>query len=157
VSTIFLDSSAIVKYYYTEDGSAWVRRIINDETNVCLASVIAVAEIAAAFAQIQRHTPLGKKRMNEMYLRFRGDLREGLFLARALDEDVLNLAADLALRRTLKGYDAVQVASAVLVRETLTDPDLIFISGDQQMLRAARAEGFVTEDPEAHTDEDPSE
>jgi hypothetical protein len=92
--------------------------------------------------------------MTEMYERFRGDLRQGLFLGRALDGDVLNLAANLALRRILKGYDAVQVASAVLSRETLDNPELIFISGDKQMLRAARAEGFITDNPEDHADED---
>ncbi len=154
MSTLFLDSSAIVKYYYSEEGSTWVRSTVNSKTNVCVISQIAVVEVAAAFAQIQRNTPMGKKRMTEMYEHFRGDLRQGIFLARALDENVLTLAADLALRQALKGYDAVQVASALLVKSLIQDTSLVFISGDQQMLRAARLEGLATDDPDDHTDED---
>jgi uncharacterized protein len=149
MSTLFLDSSVIVKIYYTEEGSAWIRRMVNDKANICLISLIAVAEVAAAFAQIQRETSLGRKRMNEMYERFRADLRQGVFLGRVLD-----LAANLALQHILKGYDAVQLASGILLRNILADAEIIFVSNDQQMLRAARAEGLVTEDPEDHTDED---
>jgi predicted nucleic acid-binding protein len=50
----------------------------------------------------------------------------------------------------LRGYDAVQLASAILLhrrRQQLGLPPLIFVSADEDLLAAAQAEGLVTENP----------
>jgi len=65
--------------------------------------------------------------------------------------DVLNLAVSLARKRALRGYDSVQLACAIKVNEAvMTEEDeakVTFIVADKALEEAARAEGFVTINP----------
>lgn len=147
--TYFLDSSAIVKYYINEPGSTWIRTIVNSEIDRCIICTISIAEVASAIAQVQRSTMLSKKRMRQSYLKFRSDVRRGLFLAHAVNLQALDFAAELALKYPLKGFDATQVASALLASSIL-DQSVVFVSGDKQALNAAKNEGLYCENPFEH-------
>jgi hypothetical protein len=53
----------------------------------------------------------------------------------------------------LKAYDAVQLASALLVNAALQDvgiAPLTFLAGDRQLLSAAGAEGLAVDSPHFH-------
>jgi uncharacterized protein len=149
----FLDSSAIMKYYVSEPGTQWVRRIISTEGNICFVANVSVVEGAAALAQLQRNGPFGKAFVQRSLARLKDELRQQLFIDHPVDQVTIEMAADLAVRYPLKGYDAIQVASALLARQ-ITGAEFTLVSGDQQMLRAAKEEGLATDDPENHTDED---
>ncbi|CAN5558785.1 hypothetical protein BH10CHL1_BH10CHL1_43190 [soil metagenome] len=153
MTTFYLDSSAIVKFYITEPGSTWSRRIIESKTNVCTVCDICLPEVTAALAQMYRSKRFSRTVMMDTYQRFLTDLRQSLFVSHPVDKPTLSLAAELALRRTLKGYDAVQVAAAVLVNNKIKG-EFVFITGDKKMLNAAQAEGLSTDNPFDHTDED---
>ena len=50
----------------------------------------------------------------------------------------------------LRGYDAIQLATALMTNETLTAaglPSLIFIAADDDLLAAARDEGLAADNP----------
>jgi hypothetical protein len=49
----------------------------------------------------------------------------------------------------LKGYDAIQLAAGLELKAALDrrEIQLIFVSGDDQLLKAAQTEGLVTENP----------
>lgn len=149
----FLDSSAIVKYYVSEPGSEWVRRIVNSADNTCFVANISVAEVAAALGRLQRNGLLGQRFVQITVSRLKDELRQRLFLDHPVDHTTIEIAANLAVQYPLKGYDAIQVASALLAQQ-ITNAELILVSGDQQMLRAAKQEGMVTDDPKDHTNED---
>lgn len=55
---------------------------------------------------------------------------------------VISRAAELAVTRGLRGYDAVHLATATLIRAS----NVVFASGDQRVLTAAAEEGFATVD-----------
>lgn len=114
--------------------------------------MIVLPELAAALSRMQRLSRFGKSFMNNAFARFRSDLRQRLFYHHPLDEQTLFLASDLALRHPLKGYDAVQVASALLAQQQLERAEVTFVSSDQQVLRVAEAEGLATDDPEQHSE-----
>jgi uncharacterized protein len=61
---------------------------------------------------------------------------------------VLQSAALLADLHSLRGYDAVQLASALEVR--LQVPLLILVSADGDLNTAATAEGLPVENPNTH-------
>lgn len=147
---IFLDSSALVKYYVTEQGSVWIRSLVNDSQNVILVSAIALAEVTAALARRQREGLFGKRFLRQSYQSFQEDLRV-TFQNIPVDDAILTEAAELAIRHPLKGYDAVQIATAIAVQQRFVA--LTFISADKQMLRAAQAEGMQTDNPELHPNE----
>jgi predicted nucleic acid-binding protein len=149
MATFFLDSNVIIKYYFTEPGSSWVRRFINDSEHACLISEISIPEVAAALSQLQRHKRVGKAFVGATYERFHDDMRQGLFLRYHLNSSMLEHAATLALVHLLKGYDAVQVASAVSAQHSLA-LNITFVSGDKQALVAAGGVGLLIDDPFDH-------
>ncbi|MBI1297440.1 PIN domain-containing protein [bacterium] len=148
-----LDSSAVVKYYVSEPGSEWVRRIVNGDGNTCFIANVSLAEVAAALARLQRNGLFGKAFVQRTVSRFKDELSGRLFIDHPVDHVTLEIAVNLAIRYPLNGYDAIQVASALLARK-ITGAKFTLISGDQQMLRAAKEEGLHTDDPEDHKIED---
>jgi predicted nucleic acid-binding protein len=65
-----------------------------------------------------------------------------------LTEAVVLRAALLAATHGLRGYDAVQLATALSVQMRLEDPAaLVFVSSDGALTRAAKAAGLATADP----------
>ena len=68
-------------------------------------------------------------------------------------ESIANQAMVLAEQRAARGYDAVQLATAMelhRVRRSLNLPGLTFISADQALNSMAQSEGLTTADPNAH-------
>jgi predicted nucleic acid-binding protein len=62
-------------------------------------------------------------------------------------QDVIDVAASLAERHVLRGYDAVQVASALSVQRALAPEPVTLLSADQRMCEIARDEGMDVVDP----------
>lgn len=153
MAVYFFDSNAIVKYYLTEPGSIWVRRIVDAEENTCLISDISIAEVAAAMAQIQRHSSFGRDFMKRMNQQFQADIKRHVWLTHATDIATVEYAAEIARSYIIKGCDAIQVASAVIAEE-YTNLEIIFVSGDKQALRTARFEALIVDNPFEHIDED---
>ncbi|MBM3240054.1 type II toxin-antitoxin system VapC family toxin [Candidatus Poribacteria bacterium] len=56
-------------------------------------------------------------------------------------------------RHALRGYDAVQLAAAILINGCLLKnqlPSLTFISADNRLRMAAVAEGLIADNPNFH-------
>jgi predicted nucleic acid-binding protein len=58
----------------------------------------------------------------------------------AVDDRLVELAGDLAETHALRAYDAVHLASALIV----ADDDLVLVAADRDLLRAAGAEALGT-------------
>lgn len=70
-----------------------------------------------------------------------------------LDRTILAQAIALPQRHRLRGYDAIQLATALAADRALRAanlPPLTFIAADRDLLVAARAEGLVMDDPNEH-------
>jgi hypothetical protein len=62
----------------------------------------------------------------------------------------MNAAAALVWRHSLRGADAVHLATALAVREEMADEtEFYFVSSDLSLNRAAQAEGLAVIDPAA--------
>ena len=155
----YLDSSAIVKRYIDEPGSTWIRQLCdaheteNDERQNLLAiGDITVAEVAAAFAILVRRRVISHRIAELAYRRFIAEFRTEYDLVNITPQLILN-AAELTQRHPLKAYDAIQLALALNANQSL-QPDemrLTFVTGDNALLQAARAEGLATDNPFQHT------
>lgn len=154
MSHFYLDASAIVKRYSPETGSVWIRSLIDPSLGHTLVlSEITLAEVAAALA-VKHRLPGGMTRQER-------DDALSLFLSHCQVEyelvAVSRVIVDLAVRLTqdhkLRGYDAVQLASALLVNETFAAAGLsglTFVAADRDLLAAARSEGLSSDDPNLH-------
>jgi len=110
---------------------------------------ITLAEVASAFARAARDDRISdEERLSYLDL-FIGDCAERYRLV-AIERTIIDRAVDLTQVHYLRGYDAVHLATALavnaeLLREQL--PPLTFVAADEDLLKAAEAEGLPIEKP----------
>ncbi|MBC8446495.1 MAG: type II toxin-antitoxin system VapC family toxin [Chloroflexi bacterium] len=88
------------------------------------------------------------------YEAFHADIAAGVYQLLAVARPTIDEAAELAQAHPLKGYDAVHLATGLEAARQLANQEivLVFVSGDEQMLHAAEAEGLTTDNPFLHVD-----
>jgi len=141
---IYADSSAVVKVYIDEAGSERMRDIVFSEENHIFISKITGAEVAAAFSRTKRMNDIAEDDYNQIFSDFLSDFEE-LFVRSEVTDSIVSRAIELTKTRTLRGYDAVQLATA-LTLSTEIDDKMIFISADGGLNDAAKAEALTVED-----------
>lgn len=153
-----LDTSAQVKYYVAEPGSTWIINLIDARepdtrfaTNSVFVAGVTIAEGSAALSVLHRRSVISRRRRDTVYDRFLADLEDRLAVIDVLPDDFYSAAA-LAQRYPLKAYDAVQLATALRYNRILALQQLsiTFVTGDNALLTAARAEGLPTDNPFDH-------
>lgn len=151
----YLDASALVKRYADEAGSVWIRQITNREAqHTILLAEMTLAEVAAALAAKHR-APGGitEDQRDRAMSRFLQDCDEH-FLLLPVDRQVIDRAVMLTQNHRLRGYDAVQLATALVASDTLQQQNVsapIFVASDDDLLAAATAERLLIENPLAHS------
>ena len=154
MAVIYLDTSALVKYYVNEPGSKWLRQTVDFAQNSNVVCEICLPEFVAALSRLHREGRFGQRFVQTAYVRLLADLRQRVFLAHAVDRRTLDLAAALAIQYPLKAYDAVQLAACILVQRQLQSP-VTFVCADRQALSAAALEGLSVDNPLLHREEEP--
>jgi hypothetical protein len=61
-----------------------------------------------------------------------------------VNEDLIQQAGDLIFKHNLRGFDAVHLASALLLKQENGEIDLFFSCFDQNLNQAARKQGLLT-------------
>lgn len=72
------------------------------------------------------------------------------YLLVEIEKRLVDLAVELTKRQMLRGYDAVQLAAALTLNETLSQselPPLTLVAADEALLAAADAEGLSIAEP----------
>jgi predicted nucleic acid-binding protein len=152
MGNFYLDSSAVVKYYVPETGSAWVRELIDVREHENTISQLTVIEVAAAIEKRRRMKEISQRHRARTLARFGMDYRQRYAIVR-LSDSIIELAVDLTSRHSLRAYDAVQLATALRLDQMLQDnrlSPLTFVSADEMLCDAARAEGVSAENPNDH-------
>jgi len=152
IVTCYLDSSALVKRYLVEKGTSWVQAWCTDPTQTIAVAEIGLVEIVAAFAGKLR----GAYVTPDQYQNARADLMadaQDEYALVTVNRTVVDEAIELATRYRLRGYDAVHLACALILNRALLArllTPLMFISADADLLKAAEAEGLLTDNPNLH-------
>ena len=158
MAAYFFDSSAIVKLYVSETGSAWTVALVRSRRtdgvflNRSNMASITTVEVTAALVRRSRGGSLSTTDLAAGLALFRADARR-VFLTLRLTAAVLRGAATLAQKHALRGYDAVQLAVALALQaERSLDglAPLIFVSADNELLAAAHLEGLPVDNPNLH-------
>lgn len=134
---LYLDSSTLVKRYIREAGSDLVQSAIQSDPYVAT-SIMSVVEVRAAIAAAVRAGRIPD--VTSVLSAFRNHREQYLLIgvnARLVDE-----AAEVAERHALRGYDAVQLASA-LTAARATSGNITFGTFDRALYRAALTEGLA--------------
>lgn len=138
---LYLDTSAIVKLYVDEEGSPLVRSAVEASSAVAT-SRIAYAETRAALAAAARQGRITAEERSAAAAAFRADWRS--FSVVHVTQELVELAADLAEEKALRGLDAVHLASSVLLLQR-TGQEVWFLSWDRHLNQAAAEMGLATE------------
>lgn len=149
----FWDSSALVKRYIRETGTQWVKDTLRrSRRSECLIAKVTGAEVAAALARKQRMGEISNRNRLKALRAFLLHFRRS-YTKIEISDTVVNLAIDLTQRHPLRGYDAIQLASAMIMDADLKrtrKPGLTFVSADNILCEAAQAEGLLMENPNNH-------
>jgi len=150
---LYFDSSALVKRYARETGTEFVERICQKENITIAISDVTIAELGATFARKLRERNMTENEYKLMLDIFLDDYSNRYFKV-AVNFNVLLRAVYLAKKNSLRAYDAIQLACAVNVRETIklseSKSDIFFVVADDALEKAANAEGFKTINPNTY-------
>lgn len=151
MTVYFLDSSALIKRYVTETGSAWVQSLaIPAAGHTLIVARLTWVEVCSAFARLQRERALSGTDVNTAVRAFQYDW-ETQYQVVELDASVATSAGQLLFKHPLRAYDSVQLASALKLLPTFRQTTAVtytFVAADNRLLRAADAEGLHTENPQ---------
>lgn len=153
MSVYYFDSSAAVKRYVAEKGTAWIVSLFKPSANniIYIAQITGV-EVVSAISRRQHGGSLTAQSANKSISRFKRDFQTKLRVLRLTDA-VTNEAMRLAETHGLRGYDAVQLATAVELSNRLTAnnlPPVTFISADNKLNQSALNEGLAVDNPNNH-------
>ena len=149
----FWDSSALVKRYIRETGTLWVKDTLRrSKRSERLIAKVTGAEIAAALARKQRMREISDRNRRKALRAFLQHFRRS-YTKIEVSDTVVDLAIELTQRHPLRGYDAIQLASAMIMDADLKrvrKSGLTFVSADNILCEAAQAEGLLMENPNNH-------
>ncbi len=150
----FFDSSAAVKNYIAEIGSNWVKSILINipKTEIYMTSITEV-EVVAAFARRRKGMSLSLIDANTAITQFKSDFSRD-FNTIDITAKIISQAVNLSDKHSLRGYDAVQLASALEIYLRLDALGIdfsltpfTFVSADNGLNAAAISEGLSVENP----------
>jgi predicted nucleic acid-binding protein len=148
VAADFLDTSAVVKRYLLESGSAWVQALTDPVVGHSHFLVrIALAEIVSAVTRREKGGSITLANAATALADFRHDF-DRQYLIVEVSTTLVDRAARMARKHALRGYDAVQLAAALEVQSF--EPSLVFVSADRDLNAGAMAEGLPLENPNDH-------
>ena len=144
----FLDISGAVKRYIQEVGIAWVQALTAPTAgHTHFLARITLPETVAAITRRERGghltIPDATSALADFYFDFTNQYRIVEITVSLLDQ-----AAFLARNHALRGYDAVQLAAALVIRSQV--PALTLVSADTDLNNAALALGLAVENPNHH-------
>jgi predicted nucleic acid-binding protein len=146
----FFDTSALVKHYHAEAGSAEVDRLWNDSAQVLYVSRLSALEIVSAFAGKVRARTISASDFDTLRRRFIADVAQKRFATIRLlvghFKEAERLLREFGLSVRLRTLDALQLAIALDLRARGVVSH--FVCADREILPIAVREGLLVLDPE---------
>lgn len=146
MATLFLDTSALVKLYFAEAGTAALERSASEHGTVLAISALGALEFRAAVRARVRQGALGMRSAEEALQHFAATVARTM-LQQPLNDTVVVLGHALLDRHPLRAPDALQLASCIALHQSQRLNDLRFVCSDRALLGAAEEEGVPHWDP----------
>lgn len=149
MTVYYLDSSALVKRYVQEQGSAWLNAAWLQTATTLITSRISIVEVRSAFARRQREHTMTEAEIAEYIAVFKEDCAKRYSLI-DVDTVIIQLASELPDQLGLRAYDSIQLASAIKTNDLLIAAGLaplVFVCADSRLINAAQLCGLQCDDP----------
>lgn len=146
----FLDSSALVKRYVSEQGSVWIRAIVSpDSENTLVVARTTWVEVCSAFARLMREKALTRSDFDQTMQAFLHAWNTQYQVVE-LDSEVAESASRQLFRYPLRAFDAIQLAACLKVKSAIIGSQFTgprFVSADDRLLAAATGELLQVDNP----------
>jgi len=136
---LYLDTSALVKRYIREAGTDEVSALVENSVSVGSASLTRV-EMAAALEKTVRQGWIKRKAALRAWQDFLGHWSS--FTRLNISSGTIERASALAWEYSLRGYDAMHLASALLWQETL-DTQVTMATFDRDLWQSGKKAGLA--------------
>ncbi len=150
MSVYFLDSSGLIKRFTRESGTVWILNLFKPSNgNIIFISRITQVEAVAGLTKQNRIGSLSSANLSKSIKRLKRSL-DNRYAFVEVSEKVAERAMNLAKNHGLRGYDAVQLSTAIQIeqkRKSASLSSIIFVSADNDLNNAAIAEGLQVENP----------
>jgi uncharacterized protein len=147
---LYCDTSALVKRYIVEDGTAWIKSLFaSPYPPLVFISQLAIVESICAFSRRQREGSFSYEDYDKLLAALNYDIN-----SRYITVDITQLTIDtacrLAKKHPLRAYDAVHLATVYLLNRELVRNNkspISFICADERLISIAQAENLITKNP----------
>lgn len=150
----YMDTSALVKYYGREDfekGFAKIKELVEKAkagNEILLSSYFIVGECISVFDKWVRYKLITEEELHKAIKRFLADVKDlndkGTLILEPITSSVITLCTDLIVKYHLSINDAIHLYTALSNKDNIKE----FICSDENLARAAKAEGFEVLNPE---------
>lgn len=152
MAVYFLDSSAVVKHYQAEVGTAEVDRVLSELNSRHFIALLTVAEVQSAFVGKAREGHISLVELDAVRQQFLDDITQRRFQVVRMNDFHYRAAARLMRQYgpqpsqpRLRTLDALQLAVALEVRRQIQLDS--FVSADDDLCSAAEAENLTVFNP----------
>ena len=153
MAAFFFDSSALVKRYLSEQGSAWVQSVVDPAAgNELFAVRITHVEVASALARRRKNGLIDSATAAALMVRVASDFLGGLAVIE-VSEKLIREAVRLVEAHDLRAYDGIQLSACNqlnLQRQTLGLIPATFVCSDMALNAVASANSLAIENPNDH-------
>ena len=148
----FLDTSALAKRYLAEKGSNRIRRLLARKDDAFYQTFLTPLEVASALYRRLRSGRISHDELSFLLRAYIAHSHQDYLLVPYTDS-LIERASALVARYVLRALDAVQLASALALRDGLPADTLplCFLSADDRLLEAAHQEHLQAQNPETWT------
>lgn len=139
-----------MKRYINEPGHLWVKNLCDvANMNDLVLAEAALVEVVATLCRKAREAAIPQAERDRLIGEFQGDVQSS-YAIQPVTRDVYVRAADLCKVHALRAYDAIQLTSALMLRdETVANQESAptFVTADVNLLTFAASEGLPVENP----------
>lgn len=152
MTTYYFDTSAIVKRYYAEKGTAIVDAILSNPLSQdrFITSFLTILEVTSSITRLKRSGQLTDYLAGEIFSRFRQDVHEHIQIV-PLDNEIIVTTGAISMveQYGLRSADAIHFATAIYVFSVIPSSTHVMVSSDRELLQAAKSSVIITLDPES--------
>jgi len=150
----YLDASALAKRYVVEPGTPVVNHLFaRIPAHRLIVLTVGMTEVASILVRKRNAGRITSKAYTQAFLDFAAEIGDPAVDKVAVNDQLATQAFDLVEKHSINATDAILLRSALDLAAPLkaAGHELMVVASDPRLLRAGRAEGLLTFNPETQS------
>jgi predicted nucleic acid-binding protein len=151
-NSFYLDASALAKRYVPEKGSAQIHTILDTTPGERIYVLnVGAGEVVSILVRKRNAGVISDAYLGQVMRNFETEIVHAVGVKRMPVSNRLAMSSfPLLVAHSINSTDAITLKSALAIAQRLraAKDDLVLVASDQRLIRAAKAEGLITFDPE---------